>query len=116
MKELSKIDLYILGVLGVPIIFYGLLSLSEPKVKPEITTPKYEYPKTFIPPEQPIVPFKRSTHRNEIVTMPTSSNVTLHIGGNDIIIEGITSEELINQLSLDYQDLFDYYGGAEELY
>ena len=48
--------------------------------------------------------------------MPTTSKVTLHIDGGDITIEGITSEELVNQLSLDYQDLFDYYGGAEELY
>ena len=116
MKESNKIDLYLLGVLGVPIIFYGLLSLSEPKVEPEITTPKYEYPRTFIPPEQPLVPFKRSEHRNENATMPTTSKVTLHIDGGDITIEGITSEELVNQLSLDYQYLFDYYGGAEELY
>lgn len=116
MKESSKTDLYILGVLGVPLIFYGLLSLFEPKVEPEITTPKYEYPRTFVPPEQPIVPFKRSAHRNENVTMPTTSKVTIHIDGKDITIEGITSEELINQLSLDYQDLFDYYGGSEELY
>ena len=76
MKESNKIDLYILGILGVPLIFYGLLSLSEPKVEPEITTPKYEYPRTFIPPEQPLVPFKRSEHRNENATMPTTSKVT----------------------------------------
>lgn len=36
--------------------------------------------------------------------------------GNRTIKTGMTSEEIINQLSLDYQDLYDYYGGAEELY
>ncbi|MBQ3245732.1 MAG: hypothetical protein II989_09485 [Bacteroidales bacterium] len=29
---------------------------------------------------------------------------------------GMSDEEIINQLSVDYQDLYDYYGGAEELY
>ena len=29
---------------------------------------------------------------------------------------GLTDEEIVNQLSLDYQDLYDYYGGAEEIY
>ena len=36
--------------------------------------------------------------------------------GNQRIATGMTSEEIVNQLSLDYQDLYDYYGGAEEIY
>ena len=36
--------------------------------------------------------------------------------GNKRIETGMTSEEIINQLSLDYQDLYDYYGGAEEIF
>ena len=36
--------------------------------------------------------------------------------GNTYIETGMTSEEIVNQLSLDYQDLYDYYGGAEEIF
>lgn len=43
------------------------------------------------------------------------SGITLR-KGNKEIHTGMTSEEIINQLSLDYQDLYDYYGGAEEIF
>ena len=43
------------------------------------------------------------------------SGVTLQLHG--VTIEtGLTSEEIIQQLSIDYQDLFDQYGGADEIY
>ena len=29
---------------------------------------------------------------------------------------GLSSEEILEQLDLDYQDVYDYYGGAEELW
>ena len=43
--------------------------------------------------------------------------------GNDVvlnsdgkkIVTGLSSEEILEQLDLDYQDVYDYYGGAEEL-
>lgn len=44
-----------------------------------------------------------------------SSGVVLYNDGNPIYT-GMTDEQIIDQLSLDYQDLYDYYGGAEELY
>lgn len=42
-----------------------------------------------------------------------SSTITLHFNG---VIVTTTAEEVLDQLSLDYADLYDYYGGAEELY
>ena len=43
------------------------------------------------------------------------SGVTLQLHG--VTIEtGLTSEEIIQQLSIDYQDLVDQYGGADEIY
>ena len=42
------------------------------------------------------------------------NGVVLNSGGNKIVI-GLSSEEILEQLDLDYQDVYDYYGGAEEL-
>ena len=43
------------------------------------------------------------------------NGVVLNSGGNKIIT-GLSSEEILEQLDLDYQDVYDYYGGAEELW
>ena len=40
--------------------------------------------------------------------------VVLNSGGRSIVT-GLSSEEILEQLNLDYQDVYDYYGGAEEL-
>ena len=42
------------------------------------------------------------------------NGVVLNSGGNKIVT-GLSSEEILEQLELDYQDVYDYYGGAEEL-
>ena len=42
------------------------------------------------------------------------NGVVLNSGGNKIVT-GLSSEEILEQLDLDYQDVYDYYGGAEEL-
>ena len=41
--------------------------------------------------------------------------VVLNYGGREIVT-GLSSEEILEQLDLDYQDVYDYYGGAEELW
>lgn len=41
--------------------------------------------------------------------------VVLNSGGRSIVT-GLSSEEILEQLNLDYQDVYDYYGGAEELW
>ena len=38
--------------------------------------------------------------------------VVLNSGGRSIVT-GLSSEEILEQLNLDYQDVYDYYGGAE---
>ena len=42
------------------------------------------------------------------------NGVVLNPGGNKIVT-GLSSEEILEQLDLDYQDVYDYYGGAAEL-
>ena len=42
------------------------------------------------------------------------NGVVLNLGGEKIVT-GLSSEEILEQLDLDYQDVYDYYGGAEEL-
>lgn len=41
--------------------------------------------------------------------------VVLKSGGRDILT-GLSSEEILEQLDLDYQDVYDYYGGSDELW
>ena len=43
------------------------------------------------------------------------NGVVLNFGGREIVT-GLSSEEILEQLDLDYQDVYDYYGGAEELW
>ncbi len=42
------------------------------------------------------------------------NGVVLNSGGKKIVT-GLSSEEILEQFDLDYQDVYDYYGGAEEL-
>lgn len=43
------------------------------------------------------------------------NGVVLKSGGRDILT-GLSSEEILEQLDLDYQEVYDYYGGADELW
>ncbi len=43
------------------------------------------------------------------------NGVVLNSSGKKIVT-GLSSEEILEQLDLDYQDVYDYYGGAEELW
>ena len=43
------------------------------------------------------------------------NGVVLNSDGKKIVT-GLPSEEILEQLDLDYQDVYDYYGGAEELW
>ena len=40
------------------------------------------------------------------------NGVVLNSGGKKIVT-GLSSEEILEQLDLDYQDVYDYYGGAD---
>lgn len=54
-------------------------------------------------------------HSKDYYHTSRSSGRVLYNNGK-AIQTGLTDEEIVNQLSLDYQDLYDYYGGAEEIY
>lgn len=41
------------------------------------------------------------------------NGVVLNLGGEKIVT-GLSSEEILEQLDLDYQDVYDYYGGGGE--
>ena len=43
------------------------------------------------------------------------NGVVLNSGGREVVT-GLSSEEILEQLNLDYQDVYDYYGGAEEIW
>ena len=43
------------------------------------------------------------------------NGVVLNSGGRKVVT-GLSPEEILEQLDLDYQDVYDYYGGAEELW
>ena len=45
-----------------------------------------------------------------------NNGVVLTLPGGNKINTHLSPEEIIEQLDLDYQDVYDYYGGAEELY
>ena len=45
-----------------------------------------------------------------------NNGVVLTLPNDKKINTGLSSEEILEQLDLDYQDVYDYYGGAEELY
>lgn len=84
------------GAFIEPIIAKGTRRETPPTV-----TPSWEKPR--------VTSTKHLYHTSE------SSGIILK-KGNKKIHTGMTSEEILNQLSLDYQDLYDYYGGAEEIF
>ncbi len=43
------------------------------------------------------------------------NGVVLNSGRRKVVTD-LSSEEILEQLDLDYQDVYDYYGGAEELW
>lgn len=45
----------------------------------------------------------------------SGNGVVLNSGGKEVVT-GLSSEEIMEQLDLDYQDVYDYYGGTVELW
>lgn len=101
-------------ILGSPIILYGIINISgyyqnknqKPSYKPSIT---YDYKL-----REPDINYREYTPKKEEY-FNDPDGVILQIGDSRIYT-GLSSEDILQQLSLDYQDLYDYYGGAEELY
>ena len=101
---------WILGAVSLLGSFYEVHLDKQSKPKWE----KYDY----VAKEPDIVYKKPKFQSGKDQLIPENSygsGVTLQLHG--VTIEtGLTSEEIIQQLSIDYQDLFDQYGGADEIY
>lgn len=89
---------------------------SAPEVEKVYNYPRYEYPDdtTLAHPER--IPKKGESIMPRVNSYDGNNGVVLTLPGDKKINTGLSSEEILEQLDLDYQDVYDYYGGAEELY
>lgn len=117
-KPLSKKEKIILGiVLLTPMWILGgveLLGDHYKKHPDPINSTKfvYDYELRKDEPSKVIPKFGPGDH---LVKKSNSGGVVLQIKGMTVNT-GLTEDEILQELNLDYQDLFDYYGGSEEIY
>lgn len=109
----------LIGLASIPLVITSLLCLNEPemegyhiKSEPKTLKPYFEngLQKPEIPEIKPI--FQKG---DRLIQSKKAGGVVLSINGMDIHT-GLSAEEVLEQLEIDYYDIFDYYGGAEELY
>jgi hypothetical protein len=89
---------------------------SAPKVEKVYNYPRYEYPDDTILAHPERIPKKGESIMPRVNGYDGNNGVVLTLPGGNKINTGLSSEEILEQLDLDYQDVYDYYGGAEELY
>ena len=113
-KPLGTVDkLKILGIVSVPFVIYGLIMLSTPKPKPPRVLEPY-FPEAYQKPQvEKIEPIFQKGEA--LIKDAKTGGVVLNINGGEIHT-GLSSEQILEQLDFDYYDIFDYYGGAEEVY
>lgn len=89
---------------------------SAPKVEKVYNYPRYEYPDDTVLAHPERIPKKGESIMPRVNGYDGNNGVVLTLPGGNKINTGLSSEEILEQLDLDYQDVYDYYGGAEELY
>ncbi len=89
---------------------------SAPKVEKVYNYPRYDYPADTILAHPERIPKKGESIMPRVNGYDENNGVVLTLPGGNKINTGLSSEEILEQLDLDYQDVYDYYGGAEELY
>jgi len=89
---------------------------SAPKVEKVYNYPRYEYPDDTILAHPERIPKKGESIMPRVNSYAGNNGVVLTLPGDNKINTGLSSEEILEQLDFDYQDVYDYYGGAEELY
>lgn len=126
MKVTNKFTNAILVIIAltpiwiIPVAFlsdYIDKKFSPPVVEKHYTYPRYKYPddtvikhpENLLKKGQSIMPKVNSYNLN-------GNGVVLILPGNIPVNTNLSAEEILEQLELDYQDLYDYYGGADELY
>ena len=104
----------------IPIAF--LSDYLEKKYPPPVVEKHYVYPRYEYPDDTVIKHPENLLQKGQLI-MPQVNNqnlngqgVILTLPGNIQVNTNLSAEEILEQLELDYQDLYDYYGGADELY
>ena len=104
----------------IPIAF--LSDYLEKKYPPLVVEKHYVYPRYEYPDDTVIKHPENLLQKGQLI-MPQVNNqnlngqgVILTLPGNIQVNTNLSAEEILEQLELDYQDLYDYYGGADELY
>ena len=103
----------------IPIAFlwdYLDKKYSPPVVEKHYEYPRYEYPDDTILAHPERIPKKGESIMSRVNSYDGNNGVILTLPGDNKINTNLSSEEILEQLDLDYQDVYDYYGGADELY
>ena len=109
-----------LGALASPLIILGGVSLLGEyyKAHPD-PGPKYDFTSYDYVPKKPDIVYKppvfKSGRDQAVQANKNGGGVILNLHGVTIDT-GADADEILQQLTIDYQDLFDQYGGSEELY
>lgn len=104
----------------IPVAF--LSDYLDSKFSPTVVEKHYVYPRYTYPDDVTIEHPERLLKKGQLI-MPQVNSQTLNgqgviltLPGNIQVSTNLSCEEILEQLELDYQDLYDYYGGADELY
>ena len=89
---------------------------SAPKVEKVLNYPRYEFPDDTILTHPERIPKKGESIMPRVNSHDGNTGVVLTLPDGNKINTGLSSKEILEQLDFDYQDVYDYYGGAEELY
>ena len=104
----------------IPIAF--LSDYLEKKYPPTVVEKHYVYPRYEYPDDTVIKHPEKLLQKGQLIMPQVNSQnlnghgVILTLPGSIQVNTNLSAEEILEQLELDYQDLYDYYGGADELY
>lgn len=104
----------------IPIAF--LSDYLDKKFSPPVVEKHYVYPRYEYPDDTVIKHPEKLLQKGQLIMPQVNSQnlnghgIILTLPGNVQVNTNLSAEEILEQLELDYQDLYDYYGGADELY
>ena len=114
-----KEKLVVAAVLFLPVALAAVAMVGEKRREREVEAMKnrpvryYEY---AVRPVDTVLNHPVGLRGKSLIEDDGRGNgVVLNSSGKEIVT-GLSSEEILEQLDLDYQDVYDYYGGAEELW
>ena len=126
MKVTNKFTNTVLVIIALsPIWIIPLSFLSDwidRKYPPKVVEKHYEYPRYEYPDDTVIKHPEKLLKKGQLIMPQVNSydlngkGIILTLPGNIQVNTNLSAEEILEQLELDYQDLYDYYGGADELY